>query len=727
MTVYSGWVATDDWRTGVNAWVSSQTDTTATITVQCIFDNVYCAGSNSSSGNIVRTGCDGATKSTNISLGTNYGHYRNAVVKTDTYTVSKSSSARNVAVSAYIYVGASLYRTGATASTTVSVAAISYGKPAAPTSVSTAYESDTSIKTTWSNGAVTTTTPRSETYVYRAVDGASWTKIATVGASTTNYTDTSTTADHKYRYGVAAHGAGGTSSTIYGADVYTSPAAPTYSVEKSGVRDAVLAFSSTAAYNYGYEVEVSEDSKATWAAGTYSVNADGTVSMFDLPAGTCYLRVRCTVLQEGNVLYSEWVESEEIVTITAPLAPAVWWSSEVLAVSEAASVSWVPNHPDATAQTKAQVEVIDPSGSSTVHDVGGSVTSYAIEPATTGAWKARVRTHGLSDDWGAWSAFTSAAAYVAPICSIDAPADGSTITALPYTAEWAAMDDTGIVSQTLTLTGPDYSRPIPVSSAARAATLTGSHGLSTGSDYTLTLTVTAGSSLSATAASTFTTEWMSPTKASASLEVDGEACAVELVVNAGEPSGSEVEAVSFDVARKIGSDVVVFAEGVGDGYSVVDPLPPLNTDYSYVITAHAESGSTSIAYVPAYVESGAVMLNFGPDAGEFIRCAYNLDWSRSREHGSSLYRFMDGTSDSYPVRYADGTSSETQSVSCAIPQSDYARVCEISEEYGEGWLRDLAGGRAFGSVSLPLELLARGWWTLKPSFERTRWEEPLNG
>ena len=101
-------------------------------------------------------------------------------------------------------------------------------QPRSVTNVSASRTKDSSLKVTWSNNKATAR-PYSGIYVDREVDkSGSFPLLSDCGGSKTSYTDTTTSANHIYRYRVLPHnGAGNASHHIYSDYVYTSPAPPT--------------------------------------------------------------------------------------------------------------------------------------------------------------------------------------------------------------------------------------------------------------------------------------------------------------------------------------------------------------------------------------------------------------------------------------------------------------------------------------------------------------------
>ncbi|MFR3450394.1 MAG: hypothetical protein ACLTSX_00810 [Collinsella sp.] len=95
--------------------------------------------------------------------------------------------------------------------------------------------------------------------------------------------------------------------------------------------------------------------------------------------------------------------------------------SAVYALGGSAAVSWSPNHPDGSAQTKAEVEIVNPGGSTSTVPVPGSTAFAEVPLDAAGTWRLRVRTHGAHSDWGAWSGYLEFSVAALPVVTITDP------------------------------------------------------------------------------------------------------------------------------------------------------------------------------------------------------------------------------------------------------------------------------------------------------------------
>lgn len=726
-SAWGAWVHTDDWRCGVNAWVVSETSTAATIRVQNIFENVYLIGSRS--GNSVRCSCDGATRSADMPLGTNYGHTGQKVIKTEDFTVSKRDSARNVSCGATIVVSSGSSGTSS-ASVSVRIGAISYSKPADPSSCAAVREGDSKVSVTWVNGATDTLTPRTATLVERSTDGGDFAQIASVGKDVENYTDNGTEQNHIYSYRVRAQGSGGYSNYSTSESIYTTPAAPLSAVATKVMMSTVRVSADTSNVKsaVGYEVEASENG-GDW----YRV---ATVDFFPITteiAGVAIFRVRSV----NGDLKSGWTESNEIATITPPLAPNVTGLPEVAAIESEQTVRWVPNHPDTSEQTSAQVEFTKDGSVQTV-DIGSELSCTVPQSlmSSAGVVSVRVRTKGLDPSWGAWSSPVTMSVAVPPSVVTTSPAsDGAVIESLPMTVSWTAVDSTGVSEQVITLKDSDgtvlWTATVP--SSIRSFDIP--YRLDNMKQYSITLTVRGGSSLTASSVRTFATDYAEPDVPYSYIEVNTSNFSTSITVNDGkEPGSGKPDAKSFTVTRILpdGTRWVV-ARNLLDGQQATDPLPPLNVDFSYEVVAISDMGTQSVLTTDAYVDSdGSEVFSFGPDAMEALVLQFDANASISSERTGELFRFAMGSgSTGLPTFYADGELSVSGRRSYVVfGKEDFNRARNIarSQKAASCWYRDAYGGRAFVHPSFGFSYAAGKYDAFDVTANLTEcvFEEPWN-
>ena len=454
-------------------------------------------------------------------------------------TVSKGNSSKTVSFKARFQVTGGFGNGTSTASLSVTVPAIDYSAPYAPSGCSARIVSDTQAKASWDNGSTSTTRPRSSTKVERQTDTGSWAQVASLSSSAENYTDNGVRANRRYRYRVRAYGKGGYSSYSTSGYVYTTPAPPSkVTAVKDTATTVSVSIEGEAPWAEGYEISREADGAGDWEVVADSVTDWPWVDS-SAPAGT----VRYRVQSFRGARYSANTVSNAVTTITPPLAPSVALSpaGSVLPTGTALAASWAPNHPDGSAQSSAQVEYTVGSADPVTADVSGAATSYALPASATedaGTVSVRVRTHGLDEDWGAWSEPVSVSVQVPPSVAITSPdVDGAVVEALPLLVAWEAEDATGVASQSAYLLDADGRTlaSVQLDGSARTWQIDESvYALANLSGYSLRVTVRGGSSLSSTAEREFSTDWAEPAAPTAFVEYDEESLSAAVTAMAGE-------------------------------------------------------------------------------------------------------------------------------------------------------------------------------------------------
>lgn len=687
-----------NWHAFVNVWITGNYDLYCTLHAEVGYWTRYAIRSNA---NASMWGAASGNWSGQMHATSQSG--TSTVVISRDFTIYKGSSAQDIGIGGAVQVTGGFGNGYSSAEAHVTVPAISYRQPHPPSSPAVSRVSDARADLTWQANytGMNDLYPWTGVYVDRLTDEGQWVSIATLNWDALNYTDNGISPNHRYRYGLRSYGPGGTSERVEcsGSPVYTTPAAPS-AVTLSKVTDTTVAvgIEGAAPYAESYDVEYSLNSGGWQGAGStsafpYEVDPGG---------GTVRFRVRAVL---GD-LASAWTDSGEIATITPPLAPSVTVAggASVVPTGEAIAVSWTPNHPDGSAQAQAQVEVTVGDGDPQTYAVSGAAASYTVaaqDSATT--VRVRVRTKGLDPDWGAWSAPRAVSVAVPPTVSISSPSiDGGTVELLPYSLKWAATAPDGIASQTMTLsTGGRAVLSLNLPGDADGYSLSpDTYMPENGSSYTLSVTVRAGSGLSAQAVRTFSVDYAGPDEASATVSY-GAAADASLLVTAGtDPDHEQTETI--DVLRVLpdGSQWTV-ATGLTGGKTAYDPLPPLNTDYSYLLIARSSTGTVSQTTVPARVDAMMTALNFGPAAATFE--ALRLDPSRSKSIAiaTELYDFADGgEGDGLPVAYSTVAVSATgEEAATTLDVAQYRRLDAIARTYPTCWVRDVHGGRSYCACS----------------------------
>lgn len=642
-----------------------------------------------------------------------------------------------------------------------------YTTPSAPSNCAVARKSDNQASITWSRGSNAGITWLN-VLIERRVDDGGWTQIGTLGGGATNYTDNGISANHRYQYRVRSYNGlySGYATSGY---IYTTPAAPkSVGISKIGGTKVRISVQSASPYADGYLYQLSVNGGG-WAAE----KSMGTSVDVDAAGGTVKARVRA---KRGS-LYSAYRESGSVTTIVAPSAPTVGEFGSVYALPATVRVTWTRLHPDGTEQTAAQVEVTDPKG--VVKTVDVAKENHAdIELTLEGEYRVRVRTKGLDPSWGAWSPHGALHAEYAPQAFFTTPAvDGHVVEGVPFTVRWEIETSSGVSAQEIRLLSAsgDALHTAALPADARSYTFSVDTYLpQTLREYTVALFMSDGYSLTAEAQRRVSTDYAEPAipyieiansyidlsshvtvlQGEAGWTVDDEGIlhspeywdgsTDHIPVSAGFEGATElgmfgigtvVETVKLSVARLLddGSQEML-AEDLPSGHEVIDRLPPLNSDYTYLITAYSAAGTATTAELGAHLDSdGREAYNFGADASKAILLQLDANGSSSTTHGGEWFQFATGPdSPALPAFYPDGKLGASGSHSYIVTTVDEYRDIDATRRGRRNavcWFRDHWGGRhrVMATWTLGYAAGAYGVWNVSASLTEAMWEVPRNG
>jgi len=388
-----------------------------------------------------------------------------------------------------------------------------------------------------------------------------------------------------------------------------------------------------------------------------------------------------------------------------------------------------PNHPDGTAQTSAEVEVTGQSGDTTTTTITGDSTQWTRTASlqTVGTVKFRVRTKGLDPDWGAWSSYVEVRVADPPSVVVSSPV--SPVTAMPFTIAWSVADVTGVSMQTVEiLRGNSVAYSVSPGTDVRELQITSADFLpSNGDQLQIRVSVRGGSTITATASVLVDVEYTPPDYPQVNIQFNDDCAAVVNVVFG---TGDGVPETKYATVYRVNPDgsEKLIADNLMDGQQCIDVLPPLNTEFAYRVTSHAESGSTQDKIVSTVCESGFAVLNYGADAGSSLLLGYDLSVDHRVSHSTSEFWFASGDS-SLPVSYS--TSQLNREINAdSVFEWDgdlYLRLLNFADEWSYAWYRE-PSGRTFRvklDMDVSVDTTERKDIHCALSMIELAWEDPI--
>ena len=310
------------WRCGVSAWVSSETDETVTVSVQCQWMSIAW-------GFQVRyvsawVSCEGQSDGRgDYYANSAYGQTKQDTAYDQAFTLPKTDAPRTVRCAANIvfpdYEAGSSY-----AEVWLTIPGKPVDAPAAPTGVDASRQSDALWLLSWDNADTVEAPYTSVRLQVREGDGdwgAPTDGDRTISPATESATWVYGRANSSYAFRVRASNAAGDSAWAESGTVYTTPAAPTglSAIFAASSGSVQLAWTNAAPYAAGFEVECSANGTAWTDAATPAATATGWTDSAP-PDGSAWYRVRS---KTPDGLYSAWATVGPVSTYTSADYPTV--------------------------------------------------------------------------------------------------------------------------------------------------------------------------------------------------------------------------------------------------------------------------------------------------------------------------------------------------------------------------------------------------------------------
>ena len=528
--------------------------------------------------------------------------------------------------------------------------------PYAVNNLSATRVSDNRIGLSWRNDAHGAR-PYFGIYIYRQVDGGSWSLIARISGGSTSYADASTSANHAYRYRVVPYNDAGQPDYALSGTIYNTPCAPAFaSVARKDATTVTATLSNGANTATALEYQFRKMGDSGWGDWGATASVPGKVASFDvdLGGGTFQLRARNTRGQ----LASDWALSEPVVTICAPAAPTLVSpaSSAVVAKTSLKVVfEWLHNALDGSAQTKAELRYSTDGGSTwvtvAVEGEGKSAevdNSFALNSTVT--WC--VRTKGAHADFGPWSGNRVFSIKQVPTVVIEQPPDGYVVEDIPIHIELMYSDPSGELADARMSILDDGGSAVyseDMGTSTRCDVDASEYVPEDGKAYTIEVSVRSSSTLTATATRAVTVKFVLPQRADIEVDFDQEQGFAYVTPKLADEEGF-ARAVRIDLFRVNADGTRLLLSGdAADGAQVLDRYAPLNVGYSYQAVTHSASGSVNVNDVPVTFKCPWWFCYFG--LNDMAKGMWNPTYSFSQKRPSKVRHHFAGRE--WPVSFDD--------------------------------------------------------------------------
>ena len=503
----------------------------------------------------------------------------------------------------------------------------------------------------------------------------------------------------------------------------------------------------------------------------------------DGDGATYFFRVRGRNDSDDNDGYGEWSDIVSTVLGTKPEPPTTWSYTSVAKIGETVTLSWVHNSEDGSKQTAAQIDITIGDVTTTIQIPGvtglaadTSTYEYAtndLADGTTVYWC--VRTKGATEEYSESSTTRSFIVYVEPTLStglyddvtwywdyldfntgdilgsdgigetlitnvtkypfvLSALAGPNTQNATTFSVEivsngsYETIDDVGLIKNVYIGDTVYSGFFIATSNMLTKVFRPADVDLEDGISYTITVTVSMDSGLSATKSFTFEVHWdeeeLAP-NAEITKNFHNYSCFIRPYCELDD--GSEEMNVYLSVYRReYDGRFTAIAENLDGALrsTVVDPHPSLDYARYRVVAISKATGAVGYYDLPAEPMGGDSIIiqwdetwrafndSMGESAdmveqplqGSMLVLPYNIDVSADSKPDVALVEYI-GRSN--PVSYYGTQRGETTRWSCEVPKKDSEMLYQIrrlAAYMGDVYVREPSGIGYWANITVSYNL-----------------------
>lgn len=466
-----------------------------------------------------------------------------------------------------------------------------------------------------------------------------------------------------------------------------------------------------------------------------------------------FFRVRAV----NNAGESGWSEIKSIVVGKKPAAPTTWSSTTTVIVGEPLTLYWVHNSEDGSSQTYADLELYI-GGVKETHTIANSTdeeekdktSSYVIDTSgyregTQIQW--RVRTSGITKEYGDWSVQRTVDVYAPPTLTLNARDSSgsslSTLTSFPisisalagpntqapigYHISIKALDSYETVDSMgnfkMVNAGEDvYAKYFDTSLSLSVTLSAGDVDLENNVQYIISCTVSMNSGLTAESHMTFNVAWTDEMyEPNCEVNIDKTTFTTSIMPYCQDENGELISDISLSVYRReFDGSFVELATGLDNSSNtfITDPHPAL--DYArYRIVAISNSTGAVSYYDPPGIpvggndiiiqwdEAWSSFNTINEDAfeqpewtGSMLKLPYNIDVSDTYSNDVENVKYIGRK---YPVSYYGTQIGMTSTWNTDIDKNDEETLHglrRLALWMGDVYVREPSGSGYWANVSV---------------------------
>lgn len=467
-----------------------------------------------------------------------------------------------------------------------------------------------------------------------------------------------------------------------------------------------------------------------------------------------FFRVRA-VNSDGE---SGWTSPVSVIIGTKPAAPTTWSTTTTAITGDDLTLYWVHNSEDGSSQTYAELELtidgqteVKTIKNSTEEDEKDKVSAYPIDTTaypegTKILW--RVRTRGITDEYGDWSVQRTIDIYAPPTLEMHMTdvtgKEVETLISFPFkitgiagpttqkpigyqititaNESYETVDHVGnrkIVSKGETV----YSKHFDIDTSLSITLSASDMDLENNISYAVVCVVSMNSGLTAEASTSFTVAWTDVEYApNAEIGINSDNMTAIIRPYCEDENGTPIEGVLLSVYRReYDGGFVEIIKDIPNAKDifVTDSHPALDYARYRIVAMTTSTGAISYYDAPGYPVGGnAIIVQWDEDwstfeataedaelvepswVGSMLKLPYNIDISSSNQPDVELVEYI-GRSN--PISYYGTQHGETATWSVNIAKKDtetlYA-LRRLSKWMGNVYVREPSGSGYWASIKV---------------------------